>query len=276
MQDDILKLSTAQLPVTKHGSFESWEQEMKDWAQESADNGSRLMLFPEFGSLSLASLLEPSQTENADEMLWALQKFLPDFQKTFESLAAKHKATIIASSFITEDAGALRNRAFVYGSAGLMGYQDKMILTRFERERTSIKPGTSIRTFDADFGRFAVAICFDSEFPLLIRQLVDAEAKLILVPSCTGSLAGFYRVKIGCQARALENQIPVVQSVTVQDAKWQPIADTNHGAAALYGRLITVFRQMALWASARLMHRNGCTRKLISRRLPISAATATS
>jgi predicted amidohydrolase len=234
MEHTTLKLSSAQLPVTRHGSFKSWAEEMAAWADEAAERGSRLMLFPEFGSLSLASLLDPAQTKNPDEMLLALQTFLPDFQKVFQDLATKHKAVIVASSFITQDAGALYNRAFVYNPAGLMGHQDKVILTRFEREKTSIKAGTSVRTFEAEFGRFAVAICFDSEFPLVIRQVVEADAKLILVPSCTGSLTGFYRVKIGCQARALENQIPVVQSVTVGDALWQPIADTNHGAAALY------------------------------------------
>jgi len=47
-------------------------------------------------------------------------------------------------------------------------------------------------------------------------------------------MAGFHRVRIGSQARALENQIPVVQSVTVGAARWLKIGANNHGAAGFY------------------------------------------
>jgi len=57
---------------------------------------------------------------------------------------------------------------------------------------------------------------------------------LILVPSCTDTLAGYHRVKIGCQARALENQCYVVQSSIVGEAAWSEAVDVNTGAAAIY------------------------------------------
>lgn len=59
-------------------------------------------------------------------------------------------------------------------------------------------------------------------------------ANLILVPSCTDTVAGFHRVKIGCQARALENQCYVVQAALVGDAPWSPAVDVNIGAAGIY------------------------------------------
>jgi predicted amidohydrolase len=58
--------------------------------------------------------------------------------------------------------------------------------------------------------------------------------KLILVPSCTDTVAGYHRVKIGCQARALENQCYVVQSPLVGNADWSEAVDVNVGAAAVY------------------------------------------
>ena len=57
---------------------------------------------------------------------------------------------------------------------------------------------------------------------------------MILVPSCTDTVAGYHRVKIGCQARALENQCYVVQSSLVGDAAWSEAVDVNVGAAAIY------------------------------------------
>ena len=79
-------------------------------------------------------------------------------------------------------------------------------MTRFENEQWLISAGDEIRVFDTDFGKIAINICYDSEFPLIARQQVEAGADLILVPSCTDTQAGFHRVRLGCQARALENQ----------------------------------------------------------------------
>jgi predicted amidohydrolase len=63
---------------------------------------------------------------------------------------------------------------------------------------------------------------------------VEAGCVLILVPSCTDTVAGYHRVKIGCQARALENQCYVVQASLVGDAVWSEAVDVNVGAAAIY------------------------------------------
>ena len=91
-------------------------------------------------------------------------------------------------------------------------------MTRFENEQWLIKSGKELKCFDTEYGKIAINICYDSEFPMLARKQVEAGCVLILVPSCTDTLAGFHRVKIGCQARALENQCYVVQSLLVGDA----------------------------------------------------------
>jgi predicted amidohydrolase len=63
---------------------------------------------------------------------------------------------------------------------------------------------------------------------------VEAGAALILVPSCTDTLAGYCRVRVGCQARALENQCYVVQAPTVGEASWSEAVDVNVGAAGVF------------------------------------------
>ena len=108
-------------------------------------------------------------------------------------------------------------------------------MTRFEDEQWGISPGSRLRLFDTAIGRLGITICYDVEFPLLARVLAEAGADLILAPSCTDTLAGYYRVRIGAQARALENQCHVVQAVTVGAAEWSEAVDVNVGAAALYG-----------------------------------------
>jgi len=63
----------------------------------------------------------------------------------------------------------------------------------------------------------------------------EAGARIILVPSATDSMQGYWRVRIGGQARALENQCYVVQAPTVGLAPWLPSLDENYGAAGVYG-----------------------------------------
>ena len=59
-------------------------------------------------------------------------------------------------------------------------------------------------------------------------------ARVIAVPSCTDTAAGHARVRIACQARALESQCYVVQAPTVGDAPWSPAVDRNYGAGGIY------------------------------------------
>jgi predicted amidohydrolase len=68
----------------------------------------------------------------------------------------------------------------------------------------------------------------------VVRRLVAAGADLIAVPSCTDTAAGYQRVRIACQARALENQCFVVQAPTVGVAPWSIAVDDNVGAAGVF------------------------------------------
>jgi len=70
---------------------------------------------------------------------------------------------------------------------------------------------------------------------MIARAQAEAGAALILAPSCTDSLQGYWRVRIGAQARALEGQCFVAQAPTVGMAPWSPVLDENYGAAGLFG-----------------------------------------
>src|SRR5690606_33415526 len=115
-----------------------------------------------------------------------------------------------------------------------LGSQDGLMLTRFELEQWQIAAGSGLKVFDTALGRLGILICYDNEFPLLARTRAEAGVDLILAPSCTDTEAGYHRVRIGCQARALESQIAVLQSPTVGLAPWSPALDENIGRAGLF------------------------------------------
>ena len=98
-----------------------------------------------------------------------------------------------------------------------------------------MRAGLPPAVFETPWGRIGIAICFDLEFPPLVRAQVEAGAWLILAPSCTDTIAGFNRVRIAAAARAMENQCFVAIAPTVGDAPWCGALDRNRGYAAVFG-----------------------------------------
>ncbi len=230
-----VKIATAQYDISFLENWSAYRSKIERWVTEAVEQNARILLFPEYGSMELASLFSKEIYSSLSQQLASLQSVLDDYIDIYRSLSVKHGCTIQSGTFpVRMPAGDYRNRAYLFMPNGDVDYQDKLMMTRFENEQWLIKSGTELKCFDTEFGRIAINICYDSEFPMLARKQVEAGANLILVPSCTDTLAGYHRVKIGCQARALENQCFVVQSPTVGSAPWSEAVDINIGAAAVY------------------------------------------
>jgi predicted amidohydrolase len=123
----------------------------------------------------------------------------------------------------------------VIGLSGETMSIEKLQMTRFETEIWGISAGEAQAVVDLGRGvRLGVAVCYDAEFPMIARRLATAGANVIAVPSCTDGLAGYHRVRVAAQARALENQCYVVQAPTVGTAAWSVALDENVGAAGVF------------------------------------------
>ncbi|WP_416840933.1 nitrilase-related carbon-nitrogen hydrolase [Haloferax sp. DFSO52] len=68
----------------------------------------------------------------------------------------------------------------------------------------------------------APLVCYDVEFPELVRSVVDRGAEILAVPSWTGSTAGAERVRRCAAARAVENQCYVAQVPLVTEQGADP------------------------------------------------------
>lgn len=233
--EGFLRVATAQYHPELLEDWPAFERKMDRWISEAAHRGARLLVFPEYASMELASLFGAETTESLPLQLGALQGLLHRYLHLFEVFARRYALHILAGSFPVLDEGGHRNRAYLVGPDGVIGHQDKLQMTRFETEEWIIEAGTGLQVFDTPVGVLGVAICYDAEFPLIARALAEAGVQILLVPSCTDTAAGFNRVRIGARARALENQCYVVQSSLVGEAPWSAAIDVNTGAAAVYG-----------------------------------------
>lgn len=229
------RVAAAQYPIDQLADWDAYAAKVAKWVAQAADGGAALAVFPEYGAMELASL-DPATMGDLAGSIETVSALLPRVDALHAELAARHGMHILAASAPRKDAdGRFRNTARLFAPNGRMGVQDKLVMTRFEREEWGIVGGAGLKMFETELGKLAVNICYDSEFPLLARAVVEAGAEVILVPSCTDSLHGYWRVRIGAQARALEGQCYTVQSPTVGEAAWSPAVDVNRGAAAVYG-----------------------------------------
>lgn len=237
-----MKIALAQYPITEFSSFIQWKGHMADWVQSAAKAQGHLLVFPEYGAMELASLFNLEIRQDIHAQIAALTALTDDFISHFCDLAKKLNVIIVAPSFPVQEKGVFLNRAFVCSPKGLAGYQDKLFMTRFEKESWDIRPGVGkLIVFEADWGTFGIQICYDIEFAIGAHLLCHEGASLIIGPSCTDTQHGAARVHLGARARAMENQCFTAVSQTIGDALWSPAVDVNFGYAGVYGPLDTGF-----------------------------------
>lgn len=259
MNGALVRVASAQYTIDQFDTWERLEAHISRWVDEAASAGARILVFPEYASLELTGLAERRLAERrsphrhllgplpvnlgdrrkALSLFWtteAIQSLIPKYLAIFSTLAARNGVYILVGSVPIQHADqTLTNRAFLIAPDGSIGWQDKMVLTRWEREIWNMRGGEEIRVFDTEFGGIGIDICYDVEFPVVARRQAEAGARIILTPCCCDSLRGYYRVRVGARARALENQAYVIQSPAIGNADW--LADFGHlvGFAGIYG-----------------------------------------
>ncbi|APU31368.1 amidohydrolase [Ectopseudomonas alcaliphila JAB1] len=231
----MIKVAACQYHIELFTTWEAYAEHLTTLCEEAAGQGAELLLLPEYAGLVLTGQLPEAERGDLHGSIAGIQPLLPRWLALCESLARRLKIYLQAGSVaVLDDDGIYRNRAWLFGPDGCLGAQDKLIMTRFELEQWHIAAGSGLKVFDTALGKLGILICYDNEFPLLAHTLAEAGVDLILAPSCTDTVAGFHRVRIGAQARALENQIAVLHSPTVGLAPWSPSLDEGYGRASLY------------------------------------------
>lgn len=229
-----IRVATLQYFIRPVESFEQFYDQVAALVDTAADYKCHLLVFPEYFTvqlLTLGNIKRPIQ-----EQIWDLAKQSPRYVEMFRKLATDQGIYIVGGTIpVIEDGGgdAIYNKSFVFSPNGDYGTQGKLHMTRFESEEWHVSPHSSLKVFETDFGRIAVAICYDVEFPELAREAARRDASILVVPSCTDDRQGFLRVRYCAHARAIENQIYVVNSSTVGSLPQVPAVSLNYGQASI-------------------------------------------
>lgn len=213
------------------GGFDRWAKRLDREVAQAAWAGAKLLAMSEYAPLELALGDAPDLAGELSRGIAGAEAALG----VMRAVARRHKVWLVPGTLPFARDGRVVNRAPLLAPDGTLAFQDKHVMTRFEAEEWGVSPGAPPSVFDTDFGCIGIAVCFDAEFPALVRAQVEAGAWLVLVPACTDTAHGFSRVRIAARARAMENQCFVAVAPTVGDAPWCGALDTNVGQAGVYG-----------------------------------------
>ena len=227
-----LRVASLQYFIRPIERFDQFRDQVIGLVETAADYNSRLVVFPEYFTLQLLTLGDVKRP--LPEQIRALASQEVAFIDLITRLAIEHQLYIVAGTIPhLNDTGTVHNLCYVAGPQGGVASQAKLHMTRFERD-WEITPGSGLKVFETSFGRLAVAICYDVEFPELARAAARCGAHILAVPSCTDDRQGFLRVRYCAQARAIENQMYVVQASTVGSLPMVPAVSLNYGQAAIF------------------------------------------
>lgn len=227
-----ITIAAAQYPLDALKSLAEYEAKITRWVEEAVGQGAELLVFPEYGAMELAAI-----TGNAGDVsasFDAVSALVPEADQLHAALAAKHGVAIVSGSGPQRRPGCTPNTAHIFGPTGVRGVYDKIMPTPWERDPWKISPGSKLTVFDVGKARIGLLICYDIEFPLLSRALAEAGAEIILAPSNTETEWGYWRVRTGAMARALENQVYTVHAPVVGASPWSAACPQNSGMAGIF------------------------------------------
>lgn len=225
-----LRLAALAWPV---GHEEGFATKLDRWCAAARREGAELLLLPEYapceGAFARAGGSAMAERDAAAEEAGRLVREMA-------GAAARHGLWIAGGTVLRRNgAGGIVNACPLVAPTGLVGFQEKRTRTGFERASWSLSPGDWPSVFDTPWGRLGIAVCYDVEFPTLVRAQVEAGSRAILVPACTDTPQGATRVTVSARARAIENQVFVAVAPTVGAMAGCESLDENTGRAGIYG-----------------------------------------
>lgn len=181
---------------------------MGSWVDEAATKNADVVLFPE---------LVVSAGYSLEDKFYDLAEPIPGpSTKALGEMARAHGMYIVAGIAERGATGTVYNTAVIIGRDGEVAgvYRKSHIFTPTE---SFFALGRELPVFDLDFGRVAIPICYDLEFPEPARVLCLKGAEILLSMAAhwvgTGSVGTPENfITTIYAARALENRVPVVLS----------------------------------------------------------------
>lgn len=243
--------------------------------QQDLDQLARILDREDLKGVDLVTLPEmffcPYSTENFP--IYAEEEGGPAWQACAE-LAKQHGIYLSAGSMPEKDAeGHVYNTAYVFDRQGRqIAKHRKVHLFDIQvtggqsfKESDTLTPGSWIETFDTEFCKMGLCVCYDFRFPETARIFAQEGAKVILVPAAFNMTTGPHWETMFRQ-RALDNQVYAIGTAPARDPD---SSYTSWGHSIIAGPWGDVVMQMDEKEGIRLTQIDLDTVDRIRRELPL-------
>ena len=170
---------------------------------------------------------------DAEDIRLLAEHTVPIRDQLVES-AVKYNLNIISGSMPYVENGGLYNVGFLCRRDGTWERYEKIHITPNERRAWGIQGRNQLKVFDTDVGKVGVLICYDCEFPEIVRLLALQGMQILFVPFLTDTQNAFSRVKHCAQARAIENECFVAISGSVGNLPGVSNMDIQFAQSAVF------------------------------------------
>jgi predicted amidohydrolase len=229
-----MKIATSAYRPVWHADQAALEARLEGWVATAAQEGAQILVFPEYGGVEAAMV--GARPVGLDAIGWAerVADAADGWADLHARLARQYGVYVLAGSLMARAPAGIVNRSYFLSPEGGIDWFDKMVPTPWERRAIDLAAGQENKIFDTPLGKIGIQICYDCEFPLFTRALVEQGADMILVPSATEFEAGYTRVRQSCRARAIESQCLIVHSPVLGPVDDCPLLEMGTGSAAIF------------------------------------------
>jgi predicted amidohydrolase len=227
-----VRVACMQWAFDRVDGWDAFAAKLAEAVRIAGDYRADFVLLPELFTCELLSA-EPSPVPGSIAVE-TLTAHTPRFVTLLSALAERHRINVVAGTHLTRNAdGDIRNVCYVALRDGTLHAREKIHATPNERDAWQVTGGRTADVIQTDCGPIGIAICYDSEFPELVRHLTDQGALILFVPSCTDDRPGCLRVRYSCHARAIENQVYVAVAHDVGTLRGVTNVDVQYGQSAV-------------------------------------------
>ena len=138
------RVAAAQYPIEALADWDAYAAKLTRWVAQAVAGGAMLAVFPEYAAMELASL-DPVTMGDLQGSIETVSALLPRVDALHAALSRDHGIWILAGSAPRKLLdGRFVNTARLFSPDGRAGYQDKLMMTRFEREEWGIVGGQGL------------------------------------------------------------------------------------------------------------------------------------
>lgn len=208
-----VRIGTAQWMMRRIKTWDEFKNTVEFFVDTAEAYHCHFLVLPEMFTSQLFCTMKTDLT--FEQVVSELADMTPQYEELFKDYSISRQLYIIAGTHPVRREGRIYNVSHMFTPSGHVYTQDKLHITPNEREDWGTSPGEKVKIFDTAFGRIAIQVCYDIEFPELSRLLGLAGVEVVFVPFCTDDRKAYNRVRYTAQARAVENHFYVVLSGTV-------------------------------------------------------------